>query len=220
MREFNSVLIWPNHSVLLKIKGKDMPATNRYLTTNTGCEFGVHCLNQHYVRIVILCDLATPTVSECNTTAINTNPRCWKVCQMLRSCQLQTNSCFQSHDLRADLDDNTVDQDRDPYQTSRRHTAKTPHRYLDHLSAIEKGSTDMDVRLQVLGTCYPYKAPAAVLSLPELDFGDIYMYLTENPWPYTAARVKAYWSTDSYMYFCHHLRGEGHKVLHCKSKGQ
>ena len=59
----------------------------------------------------------------------------------------------------------------------------------------------------MLGTCDPYTAPAAVFqllktarSLPELDYGDIYVCLVENPSPHTAAR-KDYKSTDSYMYF-------------------
>ena len=63
-------------------------------------------------------------------------------------------------------------------------------------------------KLQVLGTCDPYLAPAAVFeplntsaSLPELEFGDVFIYLVENPSPYTAAKMKAYKSTDSYLYF-------------------
>lgn len=38
-------------------------------------------------------------------------------------------------------------------------------------------------------------------SLPELNFGDMYMYLVEYSSPYTAAREKAYKSTESSMYF-------------------
>ncbi len=50
-------------------------------------------------------------------------------------------------------------------------------------------------KLQVfLGS--PYTAPAA-----ELHFGDVYIYLVENPSSYSAARMKAYRSTDTYMYF-------------------
>ena len=62
--------------------------------------------------------------------------------------------------------------------------------------------------MEVLGTCDPYTAPTAVyeplnsvMSLPKLEFGDVYIYLVENPSPYTAARMKAYKSTDSYQYF-------------------
>lgn len=40
----------------------------------------VHCLTdtfkQRYVEIVILCDLAPPTISECSTTVANTNLVC------------------------------------------------------------------------------------------------------------------------------------------------
>lgn len=60
----------------------------------------------------------------------------------------------------------------------------------------------------MLDTCNPYTASAMVFqplktarSLPESDLSDIYAYLVENPSPSTAARVKAYKSTDSYMYF-------------------
>lgn len=59
-----------------------------------------------------------------------------------------------------------------------------------------------------MGTCDPYTAPAAIFqllktatSLPDLHFGNVYIYLVENTSPYTATRMKAYKSTDSYMYF-------------------
>ena len=77
------------------------------------------------------------------------------------------------------------------------------HEYLDHLSKEEK--TRYMFKLQVLGTCDPYTAPAAVFqplkTLPDLQFRDVYIYLAENPSPYTAARMRAYKSPDSYMYF-------------------
>ena len=80
------------------------------------------------------------------------------------------------------------------------------HEYLDHLSKEEK--TRYMFKLQVLGTCDQYTAPAAVFQplktakfLPDLQFWDVYIYLVENPSPYTAARMRAYKSTDSYMYF-------------------
>src|SRR4029434_4656408 len=38
-------------------------------------------------------------------------------------------------------------------------------------------------------------------SLPELQCGDIYIYLIENPSPYTSQKLKAYKSTDSYLIF-------------------
>ena len=57
--------------------------------------------------------------------------------------------------------------------------------YLDHLSNEEQRRY-ME-KLQVLGTCDPYLAPAAVFeplntstSLPELEFGDVFIYLVEN----------------------------------------
>ena len=40
-------------------------------------------LKQYFVEIDIRCDLAPPTVSECNTTVINTDPRSVTICQAL-----------------------------------------------------------------------------------------------------------------------------------------
>ncbi|MBN3278212.1 ORCT protein, partial [Polyodon spathula] len=37
--------------------------------------------------------------------------------------------------------------------------------------------------------------------LPDLDLGDIWIYLVENTSPYTASQMKAYKSTDSYKHF-------------------
>ena len=37
--------------------------------------------------------------------------------------------------------------------------------------------------------------------MPELNFGDNYVYLVENPSPYTAARIKAYKGMDTSMDF-------------------
>ena len=58
--------------------------------------------------------------------------------------------------------------------------------------------------INILGTCDPYTAPADVFialklatSRPDVEFGDIYIYLIENPSPYTAQKIKAYKSTDS-----------------------
>src|SRR4029434_3594832 len=60
----------------------------------------------------------------------------------------------------------------------------------------------------ILGTCDPFTAPADISisltstkSLPELQCGDIYIYLIENPSPYTSQKLKAYKSTDSYLIF-------------------
>ncbi|KAL0963068.1 hypothetical protein UPYG_G00349270 [Umbra pygmaea] len=80
------------------------------------------------------------------------------------------------------------------------------HTCLDHLKKEEQQR--YATKLQVLGTCDPYSAPTALFtplksttSLPELNFGDVYIYLVENPSPYTAIKMKAYKSTDSYLYF-------------------
>ncbi len=78
--------------------------------------------------------------------------------------------------------------------------------YLDHLSKEEiKGYAS---KMQVLGTCESYETLAGlfqplgtVKSLPELLFGNVYIYLVENPSPYTAEKMKAYKSTDSHLYF-------------------
>ena len=58
--------------------------------------------------------------------------------------------------------------------------------------------------INILGTCDPYTAPADVFiawklarSRPDLEFGDIYIYLIENPSPYTAQKMKAYKRTDN-----------------------
>src|SRR4029434_10226634 len=60
----------------------------------------------------------------------------------------------------------------------------------------------------ILGTCDPFTATADIFisltstkSLPELQCGDIYIYLIENPSPYTSQKLKAYKSTDSYLIF-------------------
>ena len=39
------------------------------------CLGGLLPLKQHYVETGILCGLVPPTVSECNTTVLKTNPR-------------------------------------------------------------------------------------------------------------------------------------------------
>ena len=52
--------------------------------------------------------------------------------------------------------------------------------------------------MNILGTCDPYTAPADVFialklatSRPDVEFGDIYIYLIENP-SHTAQKMKAY----------------------------
>uniref|UniRef100_A0A667YRL4 Proline rich coiled-coil 2B n=1 Tax=Myripristis murdjan TaxID=586833 RepID=A0A667YRL4_9TELE len=95
---------------------------------------------------------------------------------------------------------------REMLASNRLSTDKQDDSHLNHLSTAEKQRYQN--KLEVLGTCDPYTAPAAVyeplntaMSLPKLDFGNAYIYLIENPSPYTAARMKAYKSTDSYRYF-------------------
>ena len=45
-----------------------------YTLSDCGCKYQMH-LKQHYVEIHILSKLPPPTVSECDTTVTNTNPR-------------------------------------------------------------------------------------------------------------------------------------------------
>src|SRR4029434_4861391 len=83
----------------------------------------------------------------------------------------------------------------------------------------------------ILGTCDPFTTPADICisltstkSLPELQCGDIYIYLIENPSPYTSQKLKAYKSTDSYLIFRSgwvvRLEGENKKHLHNQSKDE
>lgn len=41
----------------------------------------------------------------------------------------------------------------------------------------------------------------SVVNLPNMSFGDIYIYLVHNPSPYSGESLKAYKSTEAYMYF-------------------
>lgn len=68
---------------------------------------------------------------------------------------------------------------------------KFPFPRLFGITSQLKNKKDM----QVLGTCDPHTAPAAVFlplkfgsSLPGLDHGDVYVYLVENPSPYASPR--------------------------------
>ena len=85
----------------------------------------------------------------------------------------------------------------------------------------------------VVGACDPFTAPADICiyltstkSLPELQCGDIYIYLIENLSPYTSQKLKAYKSTDSNLIFrsgwvqrCR-LEGEKKKHLYNQSKDE
>src|SRR4029434_1883717 len=80
----------------------------------------------------------------------------------------------------------------------------------------------------------PCTAPADIFisltstkSLPELQCGDIYIYLIENPSPYTSQKLKAYKSPDSYLIFrsgwVHNavvLKVKTRKHLHNQSKDE
>ena len=82
----------------------------------------------------------------------------------------------------------------------------TGSEHTSHLDAKEeKRYAD---KLGVLGICDPYCAPPVLFTAlrdvkcqPALEFGDIWIYLVENPSPYSAVQMKAYKSTDSYKYF-------------------
>ena len=73
--------------------------------------------------------------------------------------------------------------------------------YDRHQTQIIPQQPDRDIQKKnyILGTCDPFTAPADICisitsqkSLPELQFGDIYIYLKENPSPYTPQKLKAY----------------------------
>src|SRR4029434_11002445 len=75
--------------------------------------------------------------------------------------------------------------------TQLRSPSNTDHTTLARQRYLEKNT--------ILGTCDPFTAPADICisitslkSLPELQFGDIYIYLIENLSPYTPQKLKAY----------------------------
>ena len=77
--------------------------------------------------------------------------------------------------------------------------------FLSHLTNEERERYNQKVA--ALDIYDPYKAPAQVFnclknteSLPDLDFGDIWIYLVNNPSPYTAEEMKSYKATDSHKY--------------------
>ena len=49
--------------------------------TNNSCNSECNAWMQHFIEIGMLCDLAPPTIFECNTTVVNTNPRSVTICQ-------------------------------------------------------------------------------------------------------------------------------------------
>lgn len=74
-----------------------------------------------------------------------------------------------------------------------------------HLSDIEKQRYNK--KIDILGFD-PYLLPnqlltplKSVINLPNMSFGDIYIYLVHNPSPYSGKSLKAYKSTEAYMYF-------------------
>lgn len=96
------------------------------------------------------------------------------------------NHSFQSCDLRPYLEGKTVDQEGGSYSVTWQKPESSPlHSYLDHLATVEKERCGP--KLQLLGTCDPYTAPAAVFqplktvrSLSELIFDYIYVYLDQD----------------------------------------
>ena len=77
--------------------------------------------------------------------------------------------------------------------------------FLSHLtSEVRDRYND---KLSSLDVYDPYKAPSqlfrclrATMSLPDIDFGDIWVYLVYNPSPYTAKEMKSFKATDSHRY--------------------
>ena len=81
------------------------------------------------------------------------------------------------------------------------------------------------VKLGILGACDQYEAPGVLFTsltapaafIPDLEFGDIMVYLMENLSPYTLQTMKAYKSMESYKYFRAGWVNDA-KVWHLKSK--
>src|SRR4029434_8509794 len=67
----------------------------------------------------------------------------------------------------------------------------TRQRYLDKNKMFDPCTAPADIFISLTST----------KSLPELQCGDINIYLIENPSPYTSQKLKAYKSTDSYLIF-------------------
>ena len=78
----------------------------------------------------------------------------------------------------------------------------------DHLSHLQPQEAERyNRKIKELDVCDPYTAPVLLFNclkttneLPDLDFGDIWIYLVNNPSPYTAAEMKCYKATDSHKY--------------------
>ena len=71
------------------------------------------------------------------------------------------------------------------------HTTIARQRYLEKNKMFDPCTAPADIFISLTST----------KSLPELQCGDIYIYLIENPSPYTSQKLKAYKSTDSYLIF-------------------
>src|SRR4029434_9473457 len=90
---------------------------------------------------------------------------------------------------------------RSPSTTN--HTTIARQRYLEKNKMFDPCTAPADISL------------TSTKSLPELQCGDIYIYLIENPSPYTSQKLKAYKSTDSYLIF---RSGWVHNAVVCKVK--
>ena len=78
---------------------------------------------------------------------------------------------------------------RTQFQPHTYNTTIARQRYLEKNKMFDPCTAPADICISLTST----------KSLPELQCGDIYIYLIENPSPYTSQKLKAYKSTDSYL---------------------